>query len=135
MRTVACAAALAWLTFCLSGCDEPAGPATVRGKVRYLGTVVPDARIVFIPDESRGTHGEILRAQTAGDGTFVLQPDGPTGIPPGCYRITVMALETVATSSTMPRSLLPDRYRDPELSELSCEIQAGQDNDVMLDLK
>lgn len=120
------------------GCDgSPTQPAFVHGWVRYMGAPVAAARLAFVPDETRGNHGDILRAVTETDGTFILRSPDPSGIPPGWYRITVMALEELSPSGgfAAPHSLLPDRYRDPELSELSCEIQPGQDNAVQLDLK
>ncbi len=122
----------------LAGCDGAgAPPVIVHGRVRYHGAEVAHARLAFVPDENRGAHGDILRTETADDGTFVLHTDDPTGIPPGWYRITVMALEAPVSGDAraVPQSLLPDRYRDPELSQLSCEILAGQDNTVDLDLQ
>lgn len=119
------------------GCDESAvRPALVHGWVRYLGAPVPGARLAFVPDESRGNRGDILRAVTEADGTFVLRSPDPAGVPPGWYLITVMALEERSTANgfAVPHSLLPENYRDPKLSELSCEIQPGQDNSVQLDL-
>ena len=59
------------------------------------------------------------------------------GIPPGWYRITVMALANpeAGQAFAIPRSLLPDHYRDPESSDLSREVLPGQDNDIELDLQ
>jgi hypothetical protein len=81
----------------------------------------------------------MAQAETRSDGTYVLETDGAPGATPGCYRITVMALEAPATGPdgqpTIPRSLVPEKYRDPELSGLSCEVEAGRDNKVDINLE
>jgi hypothetical protein len=61
------------------------------------------------------------------------------GAPAGWYRITVVATADAAVagrgeSFTIPRSLLPDRYRDPELSGLVREVKAARPNSIDIDL-
>ncbi|MBV9125948.1 MAG: carboxypeptidase regulatory-like domain-containing protein [Planctomycetes bacterium] len=107
------------------------GPA--QGKVFFQGFPVAGATVVFTPDPGHGGTGPMLQAETQADGSFVLKTDGVPGALPGWYRVTVMALEPVPLGLDgqpigIPRSRLPDKYRDPELSGLTCEIQAGVQN-------
>lgn len=113
------------------GCEGNSTPlAPVHGRVLRGGKPVPGATLVFTPDSSRGTAGPMARAETAPDGTFVLRTANAYGAAPGWYRVTVMVLEDGGAAAGPPRSLLPDRYRDPELSGLSCQVRAGVENRI-----
>jgi hypothetical protein len=129
-----CCLAAALTPISLSGCDSSGGKLTpVRGTVVYQGTHLSTGTIVFTPDEIRGTTGPLARAEIRPDGTYHLSTDNDSGARPGWYRVTIMAIDGPATSSgagefAAPRSLLPDKYRDPELSGLSCRVNADQEN-------
>jgi hypothetical protein len=90
---------------------------------------------VFTPDRERGSGGPFARAEVQPNGTYEIHmPDG-NGLAPGWYRVTVLALEpplAVAPGqfSGPPRSLLPQKYGDPDLSGLTCEVKPGQDNAI-----
>jgi len=132
--------ALALLTVLAAGCGGGGGPlAAVHGRVLYRGYPLAGGKIVLTPDASRGSTGPLAGAETRGDGTYVLETDGLAGAAPGYYRITVMALETPAPGPygqpAIPRSLLPAKYLDPELSGLSCQVEAGRDNEIDLNLE
>ena len=133
---LAALSALAVLTGCNSFLDTV---TAVRGKVSYHGVPLQTGTIVFTPDEQRGTAGPLARAEIRADGTYELGSDA-TPIPPaGWYRVTIVAMEAwtgndAAGGYSVPRSLLPDKYRDPELSGLSCEFKAGEDNILNFDL-
>ncbi len=134
MRTARLLARTVWLLMLLMiGCDaESRTPVPVRGKVFYRGAPLTSGLIVFAPDSTRGTEGPLARAEIRSDGTYELHTEGTAGVNPGWYRVTVMALEPAAAASVAPpalqRSLLPDKYRDPELSGLVREVKAGQEN-------
>jgi hypothetical protein len=123
-----------------SGCDHATEPlAIVRGKVSYKGTLLRTGTIVFTPDTLRGTTGPMARSEIQPDGTYALQTNGLPGATAGWHRVTVMALEAGLAISPdgnliMPRSLLPEKYRDPELSGLSCQVRGGQENRLDIDL-
>ena len=58
----------------------------------------------------------------------------------GWHRVTIGAVEVASRRSPpdpfpVSRSLLPDRYRDPELSGLAREVQPGRDNAFDFDLE
>jgi len=53
--------------------------------------------------------------------------------------VTVASVEVPAAPApgqrfVVPRALVSERYRDPELSGLTCEVRAGQDNRLDWDL-
>ena len=121
-----------------AGCEPGADHlAPVCGKLSYQGKPLRTGTIVFTPDALRGTRGSMARADIQPDGTYSLRSNGMPGAAVGWHRVTVMATEsvpvTVASGGVeadvmMPRSLLPERYRDPELSGLSRQVRPGQEN-------
>ncbi len=118
----------------LAGCGGPSTPALtpVSGKVQYHGQPLTTGLIVFTPDEARGNSGPLALGTIAPDGSFTLTSDGAPGAPPGPHRVTIAA---VAAGPSGPRSLLPDRYRDPERSRLQCEVAPGKANLVQFRLE
>src|SRR5579871_4415973 len=134
MRTARLLARTAWLVLGLMiGCEEDSrSQVPVRGTVFYRGVPLTAGLIVFAPDATRGTNGPLARAEVQPDGSYQLHTDGALGASPGWYRVTVMALapSTAAPGAepSVPRSLLPDKYRDPELSGLVRQVKAGQEN-------
>ncbi len=118
-----------------AGCGRTGPLAEVQGKVLYGGSPVAGASVVFAPDPTRGGTGPLAIGETGPDGSFALTTEGHSGVSPGWYRVTVMAIApSTDTHAEPPRCLLPDRYRDPEASGLSCEIKPGLKNDVTLRL-
>ncbi len=130
-RVTAGTAALLLLTALGCGPDQPA-LAPVRGKVYYRGTPLAAGTIVFIPDERRGTEGPLARGDIQPDGSYTLRTDNAPGAVPGWHRVTILAVQVPPGAAggppAAPRSLLPPRYRDPELSGLSCQVRPGQEN-------
>jgi hypothetical protein len=134
MRTAWLLARTAWLALGLTmGCGAAGqSQVPVRGKVFYRGVPLTAGLIVFAPDATRGTNGPLARSEVQPDGSYQLHTEGAAGASPGWYRITIMALEpsTAAPGAppSVPRSLLPDKYRDPELSGLVRQVKTGQEN-------
>src|SRR5262249_1725322 len=114
------------LTVC--GCRGGSAPLQpVSGKVSYRGALVPTGQIVFVPDASRGGSGPLAVGQIHSDGTYTLKTGPATGAAPGWYRITVASVGASPSAATaplyaIPQSFVPEKYRDPELSHLACEI-------------
>src|SRR5262245_8045656 len=134
-KWLARAASLGALLVC-AGCSAEAPKlAAVHGKVFYKGAPLPCGTIVFAPDTVRGNSGPLAQAEIQPDGSYFLRTgDGP-GAPVGWHRVTVVAVELPKSTPderqfVVPRSLLPHKYRDPELSGLLCEVKAGQDNTI-----
>ncbi len=133
------------LVFCAgsllcAGCGSPANGnlAGVHGKVCYLGKPLPAGTVVFAPDAHRGGGGDLSQAEIQADGSYQLRCGEAVGAAIGWHRVTVAALadEPRALGTHMAaRSLVPVRYRDPELSGLACEVKAGQDNTINFNLE
>lgn len=125
----------------LGGCGAPEAPelAPVRGKVCYRGQALTTGTIVFAPDPTRGPPGPLATATIRADGTYQLKSGDAAGAAPGWHRVTVVAVAEGAAVKgqrfTVPRSLVPEKYRDPELSGLSCEVKGGQENTINFNLE
>jgi hypothetical protein len=129
----ACCCLICW--FALTGCrPEVDQLAAVNGKVLYRGRPVQGGTIVFIPDNSRGTHGNLASADIQPDGTFTLKTNDVLGALPGHHRVTISWVQQQAPGS-LPRSLLPLKYRDPQQSGVTCEVQPNKMNTIDLDLQ
>lgn len=72
------------------------------------------------------------------DGTYALNTNDAVGAGPGWYRITVAAFPVAAPKTPpnafQPMPILPEKYRDPELSLLRCQIKPNQVNTIDLNL-
>jgi hypothetical protein len=114
--------------------------APVRGKVTYQGRALSTGVIVFTPDPERGSSGPVARAEIQPDGSYALSTRDLPGAASGWHRVTLVALELPSGEVprgpfTMPRSLLPERYRDPQLSGLVRKVKAGEENRIDFDLE
>ena len=125
--------------FFFAGCEGgTASLAPVSGRVSYENQPLSRGTIVFVPDADRGNNGPLAQGTINAGGSYAVQTEGKPGAAPGWYRVTVIAVETPAGYSTgrssAPRSLVPERYRDPQLSDLTCEVKAGQENGINFNL-
>lgn len=120
----------------LWGCQQkPTTLNTVTGKVLYKGVPLHTGIIVFSPDTSRGETGKVAFSKINGDGTYTLKTDDQNGAMSGWYRVTVVSLANAGSNyDTAPISYLPDKYRDPALSQLQCEVKANRDNHLDFNL-
>lgn len=134
---------LAWvagLVLIGAGCGGPAPSelAPVRGKVIFRGKPLTTGTIVFVPDPMRNTPGPLARADVQPDGSYQLKSGDATGAATGWHRVTIVAVVPTASVPgqrfARPRPLLPEKYRDPELSGLSCEVKPGRDNTINFNL-
>jgi hypothetical protein len=124
----------------LVGCggDGPLSP--VHGKVFFKGQPLSRGTIVFTPDPTRGGAGPQATAEIQPDGTFTLHTASVEGAIPGWHRVTILALEPPPTDPnapkfTFPRSLIPDKYRDPAQSGLAFEVLPGKTNGIHFNLE
>jgi hypothetical protein len=121
---------------CGSGKDQL---ASVRGVVSYRGLPLHSGVIVFTPDVSRGTRGALAHADIQADGSYVLKTGEASGAVPGWHRITVLAVQGNSAPPTgmrfsIPQSVLPERYRDPDMSGLTREVKSTQPNVIDFEL-
>ena len=94
---------------------------------------------MFSPDSLRATTGSLARGEIQPGGTYTLWTADKPGAFVGRHHVTIIALEPELVSDPtgrflLPQSLLPDKYRDPDLSGLACEVKAGQENVLDFDL-
>jgi hypothetical protein len=121
------------LVVLLCGCQRPATLNPVTGKVSYRGATLQNGLVVFTPDSSRGESGRIALGTIRADGTFALATDDAAGAPSGFYRVTVASFAAPGGNPTAV-SLLPEKYRDPQLSLLTCEVKANRANTIDFNL-
>jgi hypothetical protein len=118
----------------LTGCEggsEALMP--VRGKVSYRGKPLQTGFIVFSADSEKGTEGPVGFSKIDSDGGYAIKTGELEGIAPGWYRVTVTAAGE--NDSGIPLDLLPEKYHDPDLSGLECQVKRGHDNVADFDLE
>jgi len=133
---------VALLLLFLAGCRQaPPQHTLVTGKVAYRGTPLRSGLIVFTPHATRGHSGEMAMGTISYDGSYTLQTGDKDGAVPGWYRVTVAALNGPSgvrlgdRSYSIPLSALPEKYRDPGLSKLECEVTTEKANIINFDLE
>ena len=125
---------------CAAGCrQQPTALAPVTGKVAYKGMSVPGGVIVFAPDTSRGESGPVCVGRIKDDGTYTLFSGDAQGAPAGWYRVAVAALAPPPPGADPDRlppaiAVVPDKYRDPTLSLLACEVRGDRANQLDFNL-
>ena len=120
----------------LVGCQKKSTALhQVTGKVFFKGAPLTSGLIVFSPDTNRGESGQIAYSKIRDDGTYTLQTGEGKGATAGWYRVTIAALSPASANvESPPISLIPDKYRDPQLSQLQCEVTAGRENHLDFNL-
>ena len=137
LRLGALALALLVLGF---GCRRSTVLHAVAGKVTYRGAALTNGIVVFTPDATRGESGPSAIGTIHEDGSYSLNTGDATGAGSGWYRVTVAAFTTPVPRTTMPAPphsplpVLPDKYRDPALSMLRCQVKADQPNAIDFNL-
>jgi hypothetical protein len=128
-----------WMAFLVVlnlGCgSDPDSRTPVSGKVFFKGAPLKRGTIVFSPDERRGGRGELARAEIQPDGSFSLKTGDREGAVAGWHRVTIVAVEVMVDPGgeldfTEHRSLVPLKYRDPELSGLDYQVEPGKENHI-----
>ena len=114
--------------------QQPATLTAVTGKVFYRGVLLQDGVIVFSPDTSRGESGKIAYGKIKADGTYSLTTGDAPGAGSGWYRITIASDAPGSPFDPTPVSRIPEKYRDPLLSQLQCEVKPNRDNHLDFNL-
>jgi hypothetical protein len=117
----------------LTGCEGGDALMPVFGKVTYRGNPLQTGFIVFSADPEKGTQGPVGVSKIDSDGGYAIKTGEQEGIAPGWYRVTVTAASDNA--SGIPVDLLPEKYHDPDLSGLQCQVKRGHNNVVDFDLE
>ncbi len=132
----------------LIGCggpaEDPNRPATVAvsGTVTYNGQPIEGATVAFLPKVPAGT-GASGRTDASGKfGLTAFQPGD--GAVPGSYLVTIVKTEAQgggevqedsSAAPAVPKSLLPEKYGNPQGSGLTAEVKEGAENQFTFDLK
>jgi hypothetical protein len=127
------AVAICCVAICLTlpGC-HPGGEqfAPVKGKVLYKGLPLPGGTIVFIPDGSRGSRGNMAIGDIQPDGTYSLKTADVLGAVPGHHKVTVSCVQPGTAYS-----ILPPKYRDPNHSGLTREVVGNKTNVIDIQIE
>jgi hypothetical protein len=124
----------------LGGCQRGPAPLTpVSGKVAYKGFSLQGGTIVFTPDSARGASGPLAFGKINQDGTYHLFTGEAPGAAAGWYRVTLISMAAAGAQFpgqplSAPSSFLPEKYRDPDLSDVACEIKASRPNTIDFNL-
>ncbi len=122
----------------LVGCPAPGPPfVSITGHVTHKGKPLPHGTVSLRPvtaglwDQPTGSIEQ--------DGKYIIYTNGRAGAPPGDYVVLVMANEATSTEKTaahptLPRSILPARYGDPQRSPLRIQAQLGSATSFDLEL-
>jgi hypothetical protein len=131
--------ATTWLL--LSGCRSGSTPlAAVQGKVTYRGEPLRGGTIVYTPDASRGTRGELAWGEIQQDGSYTLKTGAAAGAATGWHRVTVSSTLPPGAPApghlfSFPPSVLPTHDRDPRASVLTCEVKPDRPNTINFQLE
>jgi hypothetical protein len=107
--------------------------ARVKGKVTLNGQPLSIGNVITLPPSGRGAHGDI-----ASDGSFELNTFTKNdGALIGTHKVAVVAFNAKGKSGPeagFGKSLVPDRYINPETSNLTIEVKAGETNTPTIEL-
>jgi hypothetical protein len=110
--------------------------APVSGSVTLDGKPLPQGTVQFVPNAAQGTAGAPAVGSIGPDGRYTLQTAGHDGAIVGHHKVRVDARRTPKDyMDTMPPSLIPAKYNDPDTSGLVVEVKGGEKNQIPLELK
>ncbi|MBN2295229.1 MAG: hypothetical protein JXM70_22555 [Pirellulales bacterium] len=119
---------------CGGGPDLPP-LAPVSGTVTLDGKPIPRGTVQFSPDNSKGTRGAPAVGRIDSEGRYTLKTAGEDGAIVGFHKVRIEARrEPRNEMDTMPPSLVPERYMNPDTSGLTFEVKAGEENKIDLPL-
>jgi hypothetical protein len=111
----------------LVGCGR-SGPTLVpvEGQVTFQGQPLKTGSLLFQPDAAKGNSSTLTPSGTIGpDGRYKLYTQERPGAPPGWYKVGIVAQEAPPNDPYAMRSLIPQRYGDPQTSGISIEVSAN----------
>ena len=97
----------------------------VSGKVSYKGKAVSAGSLTFWPSETKGNKSKHeAGAQLDSDGAYELWTKGTKGVPPGWYKVTIVAQAPSDPKDEYSKrvSLIPDMFAKTESSPLWVEV-------------
>ena len=123
---------------CLPGCGKklatasPAEKIPVSGKVLLAnGQPLTTGAITFIPDDP--SQGPPIIGRLQETGTFKLE--GSEGAFTGFYTVYVDPNSPTSSKGNHFRSVIPEKYQNPESSPLRIEVKLGESNNFTFNLE
>lgn len=114
------------------GCGSKSGFAPVRGKVTLNDKPLSQGYIATIPKSGRGAYG------TISNGEFDLSTFGNNdGASIGTHKVSIVANAPgrgTGAEAEPGKSFVPERYTNPETSDLTIEVKPGEPNEPTLKL-
>jgi len=125
---------LAWLVasmmFVVVGCVPPATLVPVKGVVLLDGKPLTGGVVTFQP-----TVGQQATSEIAPDGSFSLTRNAANdGVPPGTYRVAVLAYDPAADVQSVENLTVPVKYTRCGSSGLEFTVFPGTTDPVMIHL-
>jgi hypothetical protein len=109
----------------ITGCEEPPPKIKtwpVQGKVTVDEQPLRMGTILFTPDAAKGNLSKLeARGILTADGQYSLRTGELVGAPPGWYRVTIYAMDSV-DSTKLPEWLADEKYTKAETSGLAAEV-------------
>lgn len=100
----------------------------VKGKVKWNGNLLAKGSVQFHPDKTKGNQSPHIPAGTIdAQGAYSLKTHPRDGAPAGWYKVAVVSTEPSDPKNpySVPRSLIPEKFGNPEESGLSVEVRPG----------
>ena len=100
----------------------------VKGKVTVDGAPLTTGSLVFKPDAAKGNASKFdSSSEISADGSYSLYTRQKEGAPPGWYKVSVVAQGPAnpADPYSAQKSLIAERYNNPEASGLEVEVTAS----------
>jgi hypothetical protein len=111
------------------GSDSVGRTYPVKGKVTLKGNALTRGSVGFFPDKAKGNQSPYdCSGQIGADGSYEMFTAGKAGVPPGHYKVTVVALNEFSnTEPEKARSLVPPEYTSPKTTPFSFEVIENPD--------
>lgn len=125
----------------VSGCGDDKRPAAysadVFGAVTLDGRPLEHGTITFIPDVAESAGGRPGLARIGPDGAYQIgnaNPHKPSGLKPGRYRVTVLAMRVNPMGNPIATLAVPECYTDDATTPFLTTASPGA-NKLDFDLK
>lgn len=129
------------------GCSGYSGPMAdlektvpAQGVVTYQGEPLENYQVTFYPTDGRRP----ASGKTSADGRFTLGTNASNdGAPPGTHKVSVVYVGPESTAEPgkeepgplpPPKVVVPDKFANPETSEITQTIPASGATDLKIDL-
>ena len=115
----------------VAGCDGGDGMGSttrVKGTVKVDGAPLKDGTITFHPDASQKNDSKHVPVGHITDGQYIMTTNGKDVVPLGFYKVSIRAEvpSNPKDEYSAPKSLINERFNDPEHSGLTAEVVSSE---------